>query len=92
LLKTFLPRDVVQDAVREIESHLRDRIVAAPAGADERAILETIPAELGPPLRVAQAYSAERTIDEALATGRVVAVARGIWSLAVSTVSGFFRD
>ena len=27
-LAAFLPRDVVQDAVREIESHLRERIAA----------------------------------------------------------------
>ena len=27
-LKTFLPHDVVRDAVREIESHLRERIAA----------------------------------------------------------------
>ena len=37
--------------------------------------LERILAELGPPLRVAQAYSAERTIDEAVATGRFVPIA-----------------
>jgi uncharacterized membrane protein len=76
--------------VLEIESHLRERIAAAGDPSNERLALETILTELGPPLRVAQAYSAERTIDEALATGRVVAVARGIWSLSVSTVSGFF--
>jgi uncharacterized membrane protein len=89
-LKTFLPRDVVRDAVREIESHLRERIAAADAAPGEREAIERILTELGPPLRVAQAYSAERTIEEAVATGRFVPVVRAIWHLAVSTVVGFF--
>ena len=45
---------------------------AADGAPNEREALEKILAELGPPLRVAQAYSAERTIDEAVATGRFV--------------------
>ena len=89
-LGTFLARDVVRDAVKEIESHLRERIALADGAPNERVALEKILGELGPPLRVAQAYSAERTIDEAVATGRFVAVARAIWHLAVSTVNGFF--
>ena len=52
--------------------------------------LEKILAELGPPLRVAQAYSAERTMDEAVTTGRVVPMMRAVWHLAVTTVTGFF--
>lgn len=88
-LKTFLPSDVARDAVREIESHLRDRIAATDAAPNERDALEKILAELGPPLRVAQAYSAERTLDEAVTTGRVVPMARALWHLAVSTVAGF---
>jgi uncharacterized membrane protein len=89
-LNIGLPRDVARDAVREIESHLRERIAAVTAPADERAALEQILAELGPPLRVAQAYSAERTIDEAVLTGRVVPIVRAIWHLAVTTIAGFF--
>jgi hypothetical protein len=88
-LKTFLPAEVVRDAVREIESHLRERIAAVKAFPDERTSLEQILAELGPPLRVAQAYSAERTLDEAVTTGRFVPVVRAIWHLAVTTVVGF---
>ena len=68
-LKTFLPAETVRDAVREIESHLRERVASADGAPNERAALEKIIAELGPPLRVAQAYSAERTMDEAVATG-----------------------
>jgi uncharacterized membrane protein len=89
-LKTFLPRDVVRDAVREIESHLRERVLAATHSPDEQAALERLLAELGPPLRVAQAYSAERTIDEAVATGRIVPIVRAVGHLASTTIVGFF--
>jgi uncharacterized membrane protein len=89
-LKTFLPSDVVRDAVREIESHLRERVASADAAPNERDVLERILAELGPPLRVAQAYSTERTIDEAVTTGRFVPVVRAVGHLAATTVIGFF--
>jgi len=89
-LKTFLPPDVVRDVVREIESHLRERIGAADGTPNERVALETILGELGPPLRVAQAYSAERIVDEAVATGGFVSTLRAVTHLAASTVWGFF--
>jgi hypothetical protein len=89
-LSLALPREVAGDAAREIESHVRERIAAVGASADERAALEQILAELGPPLRVAQAYSTERTLDEAVVTGRLLPMARAIAHLAVSTVGGFF--
>ena len=89
-LKAFLPPDVVRDAVREIESHLRERVASADAAPNEREVLERILAELGPPLRVAQAYSAERTIDEAVTTGRFVPIVRAVGHLAATTVMGFF--
>jgi uncharacterized membrane protein len=87
-LKAFLPTDVVRDAVREIDSHLRERVLSADGAPNERDALEKILAELGPPLRVAQAYSAERTIDEAVATGRVVPMMRAVWTLALRTFVG----
>jgi uncharacterized membrane protein len=89
-LKTFLPADTVRDAVREIESHVRDRVAAADGAPNEREVVEKILAELGPPLRVAQAYSAERTIDEAVTTGRFVPMVRAVAHLALTTVGGFF--
>jgi uncharacterized membrane protein len=89
-LKTFLAGDVVRDAVREIESHLRERLAAADGSPNERATVERILAELGPPLRVAQAYSAERTIDEAVATGRLVPMLHAVGHLAATTFIGFF--
>ena len=87
-LKTFLPSDVARDAAREIESHMRERVGAASAVPNEREALEKILAELGPPLRVAQAYSAERVIDEAVTTGRLVPIARAIWQVAHTTLVG----
>jgi uncharacterized membrane protein len=89
-LKTFLPPDVVRDAVREIESHVRERVATLAAAPNERAALEQILAELGPPLRVAQAYSAERTLDEAVATGRLVPIVRAVGQVALTTATGFF--
>ncbi len=88
-LAVGLPHDVAQDAVREIESHVRER-VAAESSSDERGALEAILSELGPPLRVAQAYSAERTIDEAVVTGRVVPILRAVWHVALTSIRGFF--
>jgi HAAS domain-containing protein len=88
-LKTFLPMEVVRDAVREIESHLNDRIEASDGSPNERDALEHILLELGPPLHVARAYSAERIVDEAIATERIVPMLRAVWHLAVTTVIGF---
>jgi uncharacterized membrane protein len=87
-LRTFLPRDVVDDAVREVESHIRERLEQTET-PDGRAALERILGELGPPLQVARAYSTEMAVEEAIATGRVVAVARALWHIAASTVGGF---
>jgi hypothetical protein len=88
-LKTFLPMDVVGDAVREIESHLRERVAASDGAPNEREALERILLELGPPLHVAKAYSAERIVDEAIATERFVPMLRAVWHLAVTTMVGF---
>jgi uncharacterized membrane protein len=114
-LRSFLPRDVADDAVREVESHIRERLeqaeAAAPpslasgeprrslaeaarprnraAEADEREVVERVLAELGPPLRVAQAYSQEMTLDEAVTTGRFVPMMRALWHLATTSIFGF---
>lgn len=89
-LRRFLPPEVVRDAVREIESHVRERVLSADGAPNEREALEQILAELGPPLRVAQAYSAERTIDEAMATGRLVPMLRAVRYVAGKTMAGFW--
>jgi uncharacterized membrane protein len=89
-LKSFLPRAVVVDALRELESHIRERIDQAEPQPNEQAALERVLAELGPPLRVAQAYSAEMTIEEAVTTGKIAPTATALWHLATTTILGFF--
>lgn len=89
-LRSFLPREVVQDALRELESHLRERIEQVSSMPNEQAALERVLGELGPPLRVAQAYASEMAVDEAITTGGLRAVLRALWRLATTTVAGFF--
>jgi len=88
-LVSFLPRDTARDAVREIDSHLRDRIAVVDAAPDERTALEKILSDLGPPRRVAQAYSVERSVDEAVMTGKTFAIVSAVWHVAMSGVTGF---
>lgn len=89
-LRAFLPAEVASDSVREIESHLRERLAQTDSQPNESAAVERVLAELGPPLRVAQAYAAEMTVDEAVTSGRAVAIARALWHLATTTAAGFF--
>ncbi len=88
-LRSFLPKEVVDDAVREVESHIRERVEQVEANGDERGTVERVLMELGPPMRVAQAYSTEMTLDEAVTTGRFVPMLRAIWHLATTSVYGF---
>ena len=89
-LQSFLPLPVVMDALRELESHIRERIEQAEAEPGERTALEQVLAEIGSPLRVAQAYSSEMTIEEAITTGRITPTARAFWHLATTSLLGFF--
>ena len=88
-LQRTLPRAVARDAVREIEAYITTRVEATDAAGDERVALERILAELGTPLRVAQAYSADKNLDDAVETGRVFAIVRSIANAAFATVFGF---
>jgi uncharacterized membrane protein len=88
-LRTFQSVEAARDATREVESHIRDRVEEAPAEPDERTALEGILARLGTPTRVARAYSTELAVDEAVATGRLGAVARAVGQLAATGVTGF---
>ena len=88
-LRTFLPPPVVADAVREVESHIRERADQIDGLPNEHTALERVLRELGPPLQVAQAYSLEMTVDEAIATGRVTPMARAFWHVATTTLGGF---
>jgi uncharacterized membrane protein len=88
-LRSFLPPAVAADAVREVESHIRDAVEEAGDLPDERAGLERILQRLGPPMRVAQAYSLELVMDEAATTGRLMAVLRSLFHGATTGVMAF---
>lgn len=88
-LASFMPRDAATDAVREVESHIRERVARLEEKADEKAALEDVLDRLGPPIRVAQAYAAEITFDEAVATGRPLPILRALFHVSTS-VQGFF--
>ena len=89
-LASRLPGDAVREAVREIESHVLERVAQADPALDPRESLEKILSDLGSPQRVAEAYSLGRTVDDAVVTGRLVPFARAIGRIAMSTVGGFF--
>ena len=88
-LRTRLPQGAARDALKEIEAHLNARIAETDAAGNEPLALERILAELGAPLRVAQAYSADKNLDDAVRTGRLLATFRSIANAAVTTVFGF---
>jgi hypothetical protein len=89
-LPAWLPSRTVADALREVESHVREKAELAEPAPDERAALERILEDLGPPGRVAAAYATELAVDEAVLSGRLLATARALARIAVTTVVGFF--
>ncbi len=89
-LRSFLPESVARDALTEIEGHISERVAEAEPEPDESSALEAILDHLGTPLKVAQAYAGELTIEEAVTTGRPGATLRALWHLATTTVGGFF--
>ena len=88
-LFSFMPREMARDSLREVESHILERVARVEDSKDERRALEEILEQLGPPLKVAQAWAAEITFDEAVTTGRVSPILRAL-GYAASTVQGFF--
>ena len=89
-LRRFLRRDVAADAVREVESHIRERVLDDDGMPNERDALNRLLEAMGPPHRLARAYSAELAVDEAVTTGRFVATVRAIFAMAFYTTEGFF--
>jgi uncharacterized membrane protein len=88
-LRTFLRREVATDAVREVESHIRERVRETSPTPNERDALNRLLESLGPPHRLARAWSAELAVDEAVSTGRAVAIVRAVLALALQTAEGF---
>ena len=88
-LRTFLKRDVVADAVREVESHIRERVRETEPMPNERDALNRLLDAIGPPHRLARAYSAELAADEAVSSGRLWPTARAVFALARNTTEGF---
>jgi uncharacterized membrane protein len=89
-LRTFLRRDVAADAVREVESHIRERVLEDNGMPNERDALNRLLEAMGPPHRLARAYSAELAVDEAVTTGRFGATVRAVFAMAFYTTEGFF--
>ena len=88
-LQSRLPKNVARAAAAEIETHIKARVAETAAAPDERVALERILAELGAPLRVAQAYSADKNLDDAVLTGRLLPILRSIGHAAFTTIAGF---
>jgi len=84
-LPSWLGAATVSDALREVESHIREKAEESDGRPDERAALERILDQLGAPSKVAAAYATEMAVDEAVASGRLLAVARALGRIAVTT-------
>jgi uncharacterized membrane protein len=89
-MKASVARGLVEDAVREVESHIRERVAQSPGMPNEREALEQILVQLGSPATVARAYSLELMMDEAATGGRLVAVVRTLFHVAGTGLAGFF--
>ena len=87
-LRTFLRRDIVVDAIREVESHIRERVRETEPMPNERDALNRLLDAIGPPHRLARAYSAELAVDEAVSSGRLWPTARAVFALALHTTEG----
>lgn len=70
------------DAVREVESHIRERVAESSGMPNERDALEAILTRFGSPSTVARAYSLEMIMEEAAVGGRLVAVLRSLFHIA----------
>ncbi|HVJ27194.1 MAG TPA: hypothetical protein VM493_06600 [Vicinamibacterales bacterium] len=80
---------IATDAIREVESHIRDRVADSPATPNERDALESILTRLGSPATVARAYSLELMMEEAEVGGRLVAVLRSLFHTATTSLKAF---
>src|SRR5687768_13320271 len=88
-LRASASAQLAADAVREVESHIRERTAESDGTPNEREALERILHRLGSPSTVARAYSLEMIMDEAVVGGRFVAVLRSLFLSATTGVSRF---
>jgi hypothetical protein len=88
-MRATVSRTLVEDAVREVESHIRERVAESSSMPNEREALAQILMQLGPPATVARAYSLELMMDEAIIGGRVVAVVRTLFHVGMTGVTSF---
>ena len=88
-LRASASATLAADAVREVESHIRERIAESPGMPNEREALEGILLRLGSPATVARAYSLEMIMEEAAVGGRMVDVLRSLFHAAPTGIAGF---
>jgi uncharacterized membrane protein len=89
-LRASVSAPLADDAVREVESHIRERVSESTATPTERDALETILTRLGTPSTVARAYSLELMMEEAATSGRIVAVLRSVFHAGALGIGAFF--
>ena len=89
-LRASASAPLAADAVREVESHIRERVAESSGMPNEREALEAILLRLGSPSTVARAYSLEMILEEAAVGGRFVVVLRSLFQAAATGVTGFF--
>jgi uncharacterized membrane protein len=88
-IRSAVSPQLAADAVREVESHIRERVAESPDMPNERDALEEILTRLGAPTTVARAYSLELMMDEAATGGRMGAVLRTLFHVAGTGLLGF---
>ena len=89
-LRAAVSGELASDAVREVETHIRERVIESDGTPNERDALERILAQLGTPANVARAYSMELMMEEAAVGGRVLAIIRSLFHMATTGALGFF--
>lgn len=89
-LRAAVSRELSADAVREVETHIRERVDESDGMPNERDALERILTQLGAPATVARAYSLELMMEEAAIGGRATAIVRSLFHLATTGAIGFF--
>jgi hypothetical protein len=88
-IRAAVPSQLAADAVREVESHIRERVAESAGSPNERDALEAILTRLGKPMDVARAYSLEAIMDEASVGGRLLSMLAAILRVAATGVKGF---